>query len=128
MPRITIPTDPTEIITLAKAIHDKHVALGDNTPLGGIKWDAIASHITQAKGFDDDADRLRKESEQSREKRDNLLPGPTELVRSARDILSGTYRSELRRLEDFGYSVDDTPKRSPNATPAPASERALAKV
>ena len=126
MPRITIPTDPTEIITLAKAIHDKHVALGDNTPLGGIKWDDIAPRIAQAGGFDDDADRLRKESEQSREKRDNLVPDLSDLVRSARDILSGTYRSELRRLEDFGYSVDDTPKRNVNATSAPAP--ALAKV
>ena len=126
MPRITIPTDPTEIITLAKAIHDKHIALGENTPLGGIKWDDFAPRITQAKGFDDDADRLRKESEQSREKRDNLLPGLSDLVRSARDILSGTYRSELRRLEDFGYRVDDTPKRTVNATPAPVP--ALAKV
>ena len=126
MPRITIPTDPTEIITLAKAIHDKHVGLAAASPLGGIKWDEIAPRITQAAGFDKDADRLRKESEQSRQKRDNLVPELSDLVRSARDILSGTYRSELRRLEDFGYSVDDTPKRNVSTTPAPTPT--LAKV
>lgn len=128
MARINIPTDPTEIITLAKAIHDQHVELAANSPLGAIKWDKISPLITQAKGPDDDADRLRKESDQSREKRDNLVPSVTDLVRSARDILSDTYRSELRRLEDFGFGVDDTPKRNRTATPASTPAPALAKV
>ena len=122
--RIEIPTDPTEIITLANAIHEKHVALAGDSPLGGIKWEQISPNITQAQTFDNDADRLRKESEQSREKRDNLVPELSDLVRGARDILSGTYRSELRRLEDFGFSVDDTPKSKPASQPAPGPVKA----
>jgi hypothetical protein len=31
-------------------------------------------------------------------------------VRSARDVLSGVYRAEMRTLGDFGFEVDDTPK------------------
>ncbi len=120
MARINIPTDPTEIIALAKAIHDKHVALAAASPLSAIKWDALAAEITAALGFDNDADRLLKESQQAREKRDNLVPDLSDLVRSARDILSGTYRNELRRLEDFGFSVDDSAKSKPVIPPAPA--------
>ena len=117
MARIDLPTDPTDIITLAKAVHDKHVALGAATPLGNIKWDALAPKITQAETFDKEADRLRTQSEQARQKRDNFVPELTALVRNARKILTGTYADELRTLEDFGYNVDDTPKR--NAAPAP---------
>ena len=62
MARINIPTDPTEIISLAKAIFDQRTALGEKTPLGGIKWDKIGPDITQAGTFDNEADRLRKES------------------------------------------------------------------
>lgn len=119
MARINIPTDPTEIIKLATAIHDKHVALAASSPLGGIDWTKIAPNLAPAAAFDSDADRLLKESQQAREKRDNLVPALTALVRSARDILSGTYSSELRRLEDYGFSVDDTPKAKPTV-PAPA--------
>ena len=119
MARIEIPTDPTEIITLAKAIHETHVALAGDSPLGGIQWEQIAPNLTQARTFDQDTDRLPKESQQSREKRDNFVPEISDLVRSARDILSGTYRRELRKLEDFGFSVDDTPKSKPAGQPAP---------
>jgi hypothetical protein len=34
----------------------------------------------------------------------------SEFVRSCRDVLTGTCRGELRKLIDFGFDVDDTPK------------------
>lgn len=113
MARINIPTDPTEIISLAKAIFDQRTALGEKTPLGGSKWDKIGPDITQAGTFDNEADRLRKESEQQREKRDNFVPVLTEFVRRARDILSG--RTPLLR------SCGVPPQRSPALPPAAAT-------
>ena len=46
----------------------------------------------------------------SRSRKAVLSASLVEFVRSCRDVLTGTCRGELRKLIDFGFDVDDTPK------------------
>ena len=36
--------------------------------------------------------------------------GLADFARQARDILSGVYRDEMKKLGGFGFEVNDTPK------------------
>ena len=54
----------------------------------------------------------------TRQQRTNDVTGLGEFVRSARDVLQGVHRDTLRKLNDWAFNVDDTPRVK---KPAPAS-------
>jgi hypothetical protein len=42
--------------------------------------------------------------------RDLLIKSISETVLASRDVLTGVYRENMKRMGDWGYTVDDTPK------------------
>ena len=109
-PRIKIPASASELIGLAADIQDKHTELGKDSPLALLDWKLIATQIKEAGDAQDTIDKLTKQLEKLTEQRNNLIDPLNDFVRSARDVLSGIYRNEMRTLGDFGFEVDDSPK------------------
>lgn len=108
--RIEIPAASSELIALAGNIQTKHKADGKSSPLDGLDWDHYDPLITKALALDKQIDELNKETEQLVQQRNLIEPDLSDFVRSSRDVLQGVYRQTLRKLLDWGFSVNDTPK------------------
>ena len=117
--RVKIPTDPSERIKLAKAISAKHDDLGAASPLTDMEDEAdYASALTSADAQDTIADRARKESETATGERNRHMPAVDGGVRARRDVLLGKYRSNPKKLTEFGFEVDDSPTGGDSADDA----------
>jgi hypothetical protein len=45
------------------------------------------------------------------QKRDNLMPSVKEMISKSRNILKGVHLKDLKALHNYGFSVDDTPRK-----------------
>ena len=59
---------------------------------------------------DREADALRKQAEQIQKQIDLLAVDVKASVTGSRDILLGVYKKNPKKLGDWGYGVDDSPK------------------
>ena len=119
-PRITIPTGAADLIELAGDIQEQHDELGKDSPLALLDWKIISPQVKEATDVQKQIDKLTKDLEKLTERRNNLIDPLGDFVRSSRDILSGVYRAEMRKLGDYGFEVDDTPKPKKPKPDAPA--------
>ena len=109
--RVDIPrTNPTERLRLAAAILAKHTALAAASPLKDLNWTAVGPTVATATGFDTTAKQLEKDLEKAYGDRDALLPAIDKEIARSRDLLLALYRDNPRKLGDFGFVVNDTPK------------------
>lgn len=60
-------------------------------------------------------DDLNKQTEQLVQQRNLIEPDLNDFVRSSHDVLQGVCRQTLRKLLDWGFSVNDSPKPSVQA-------------
>lgn len=109
-PRITIPVNAGDLIGLAAAIEEQHLELEKESPLSLLDWKTASAQIKEAQEVQKQITKLSKELEKLTERRNNLIGPLGDLVRSSRDVLSGVYRAEMKKLADFGFEVDDSPK------------------
>jgi hypothetical protein len=111
--RINIPVPPSELIGLCQAVAAEHKDQGKNSPLSILDWEKIDPTIAEAKEVDAKITDLNRELEQLTERRRTLVDTPNGLAdfaRQSRDILSGVFRNEIKKLGDFGFEVTDSPK------------------
>ena len=109
--RIAIPANPTPLIELAATIKAQHVKLGKNSPLVVLDWEKNGPLIDEAAAADAKLIALEKEVE-ILSGRVSVLKDTSlvDFVRSCRDVLTGTFRGELRQMVDFGFEVNDSPR------------------
>lgn len=115
--RVEIPINPGELIDLSVKIAAAHKTQAAASPLTILKWDEVEPLITEADELDDRIGSLNRELEKLSQRRKNLIEGPNGLgdfVRQSRDVLSGVYRNEMKRLGDFGFEVNDPKVRKSN--------------
>ena len=109
--RIAIPANPTPLIELAATIKAQHVKLGKNSPLVVLDWEKNGPLIDEAAAADAKLTALEKEVEILSGRVSVLKDGSlVDFVRSCRDVLTGTFRGELRQMVDFGFEVNDSPR------------------
>jgi hypothetical protein len=123
--RVDIPSDPTELLTLAAKIDAKERQLGDSSPLKALE-DAptFGGCIQRAAAADKEADEFASKAETQIGERNKDLPAVLEGVRARRDTLLGVFRKNPRKLSEFGFVVSDTPADNGSSAPtgpAPAS-------
>ena len=109
--RITIPVNSTLLIQLAATVKAQHEKLGKNSPLVVLDWEENGPLIDEAAAADAKLTTLQKDVEKLSGRisvltEDSLI----DFVRSCRDVLTGTFRGELRQMVDFGFEVDDSPR------------------
>jgi len=123
--RVEIPINPGELIDLSVKIAAAHKTQAAGSPLTILKWDEVEPLITEADELDDRIGSLNRELEKLTQRRKNLIEGPNGLgdfVRQSRDVLSGVYRNEMKRLGDFGFEVNDSPKVKKNNGQQPGGQ------
>ena len=120
--RIQIPAASSELIALAGNIQTKHTADGAKSPLVSLDWELYGPIVTEAVALDKQIAALNKQTEQLVQQRNLIEPDVKDFVRSARDVLQGVFRQTLRKLLDWGFSVDDTPKTAAKVPAKPAAQ------
>lgn len=111
--RVKIPTNPTELLKLAALIYAKHTADGAASRLKALDdytWELHGDKVAQAQVLDAEATQMEKDLEEKYKQRDLLLAPVDATVKSSRDLLLGAYKKNYKKLGDWGFEVDDTPK------------------
>ncbi len=120
MPRVNIPTNPSQLTDLCVAVQEEHTRQAAASPLSILKWDDVSPVITEAEELDNKISSLSRELEKLTQRHRLRIEKPdglADFARKSRDILSGVYRNEMKKLGDFGFDVNDTPKaRKTNGT------------
>ncbi|MCW3073453.1 MAG: hypothetical protein JWP69_522 [Flaviaesturariibacter sp.] len=120
--RIPIPKNAEDLMKLARQVHTKHQELGDASPLRAMEdysWTTAATDLAKAEEAHKRAEQLDKEAEKLRGERNALLQGTIKgIVTSSRNMLQGAYAKNLKKMGDFGFTVDDSPKPKVEAKPA----------
>ncbi len=115
--RVTIPSNPLEIIDLAKSIVAKHEADGATSPLGQLKIGVDSFNDVMARAEPAQSDHLeakaaeRKADEKFRD-RDVKLASLVTMIRLSRDLLTTLHPENRKALGEWGFTVDDTPRRN----------------
>ena len=115
--RVVLPTNADKITVLGQNILQKHTADGANSLLNKLNMADFLEKQNAIRQSQEDALRLRRDSEVPTEERDRLLgvgKGQTSktkdtvlyLVCSVRDLLLGVHRGEEQQLGLWGFTVD----------------------
>ena len=121
--RVQIPRNVTELLTLAENIYEKHQADAAASPLNTLQdanWKDNGDKIAQAQALDEKAKQMQKDLEGLFEQRDLLVQPLLATVKASRDLLLGIYTSNPKKLGDWGFSVDDSPKAKKDDGTKPA--------
>jgi len=111
--RVNIPINPGELIDLCVKVAATHKEQGEDSPLAILDWAEVNPIITEADELDDKITGMNRELEKLTQRRKTLIEKPGGLgdfVRQSRDVLSGVYRNEMKKLGDFEFEVNDSPK------------------
>ena len=107
--RVKIPMQNAKaLLTLAKRVREKHLADGEASLLKPLNWQVVSPLIDQALAADEEAERLKREKLMKYQQRDVRLQPLLTLLRGSRDILSGVYNDEMKRLGEWGFDVMET--------------------
>lgn len=116
--RVNIPRNTGELLKLADLVFTKHTADGAGSPLNSMedyKWSDTAGKLSQAKTLQTQVEALRKQAEQIQAKIDALAVDVKGSVTASRDVLLGSFKKNPKKLGDWGYVVDDSPKAKKTA-------------
>jgi cell division protein ZapA (FtsZ GTPase activity inhibitor) len=108
--RIKVERNPEQLLKLAEMVYARHQELGASSPLAPLDWVVVGPTIVQTLKLHLEAEELKRKWEQKYRERDALLEPIDELVKQSRDLLKALYKKEPKKLGEFGYTVDDTPR------------------
>ncbi len=109
--RVKISKNTEELLKLADLVAKKHQALGDTSPLKALDWDKQAENVGKALELHKQAKEYERLTKQAHEQR-NLLTTPLDdLLKQTRDLLKALYRTEPKTLGEFGFQVDESPRK-----------------
>ncbi|GAA3947276.1 hypothetical protein [Hymenobacter algoricola] len=122
-PRIIIPDNPAELFKLAGLIYAQHQKLGTKSPLHALEelpsWDEAGPKVVEAQEIQAEIDKQEKNLKilyGKRQQHDDVVRPQT---RGTRDLLTGVYSQNLRRLGEFGFEVIEEPEhKKPGPGPA----------
>ena len=70
------------------------------------KWETEGPRLALAQEKHEEAELLKKKMETAYRECYLLMSGTTNIVRASRDILAGINRENMKRLGDWGFSVE----------------------
>jgi hypothetical protein len=109
--RVKIGKNAEQTLNLANLVAQKHKELGDASPLKQLDWDNQIDSVGKALDLHKQAKEHERLVEQAYEQRDVLVTVLDDLVKQTRDLLKALYRAEPKKLGEFGFQVDDTPRK-----------------
>ena len=112
--RVSIPANVQEAIELAGMVRAKHQADGESSPLRALQdhnWTEVSAKLDACNQLHLKAKELRRQMELAYRERDALFNPISEVLRASRDVLMGVYRTQPKKLGDWGFKVSDSPSR-----------------
>ncbi len=113
--RVKIPSNPVDLLKLATDISTKNTDDGATSPLNAMKdfsWAIETPKLVQAQAKHDEAEEFRKKMETAYKERDLIMTNVKGIIRASRDVLMGINSSNMKRLTEWGFSVESTPAAS----------------
>lgn len=111
--RINVSKNAEQLLKLAADVYAKHLAEGVNSPLKSLddyNWDAIGLAIQPCLDLHKTAEMHKAKMEEAYRERDKTLPNIEEAVRGAKGILKAIYRKNPKKMGDWGFTIDDSPR------------------
>lgn len=112
--RVDIPRNIEENLTLAKKVFAKHL-LDANTSLltniEGLDWNEIGPKIEVCLEKHLEAEEFKRKMEENYRDRDNILPEIQEILRASKSLLKASFPKNPKKMGEWGFTVDDTPKQ-----------------
>jgi len=109
--RVNIPKNSEELLDLAAKVYQKHLDLGETSPLNAMvshKWADNGPNVAPCLQLHKKAEELKRQAEEAYRQRDLLIGEITESVKASRDLLLGVYRETPKSLGEYGFEVDDS--------------------
>ena len=114
--KVSIAKNAGDMVALGHGIFKKHTSEGENSPLKAIpgfdaaKFNAMNMEI---EAINNDAEDLKKRSEQRYRDRDNKMEPMEEQIRQIKNLLKAVYAKNPKELGLWGFDVTDSIKGKP---------------
>ena len=111
--RIAIPTNIVENLQLASKVYEKHQKDGASSLLNNLDdmdWNTTGANVDLCLQKHLEAEELKRKMEEAYRTRDLYLPQINELLRASKGLLKGVFNKNPKKLGEWGFSVDDSPK------------------
>ncbi len=120
--RVTVPKDADSLLKLASTVYAKHTEEGAASFLNSLddyKWSEIGVTVQKTLDLHRQAEEFKKKAEECYRERDKYLPNIESVVRSSKSLLKAIYTKNPKKLGEWGFVIDDSPKIKNNTTPPP---------
>lgn len=117
--RVKIPRNAEHLLQLANTVYAKHMADAEKSPLNLLNdynWQDNSLRMIQAQALQQQIRQTEKELDNLYRKRDTLLAPVNLTLKCSRDLLLGMYKANYKKLTEWGFEVDDTPKQKQPVT------------
>lgn len=97
---------------MAEIISARHATDGETSPLNILQdtfLSGIGPKVTACQQQHLKAEELRRQMELAYRERDAMLMPIVEAIKASRDLLTGVYRSQPKKLGEWGFRVSDNP-------------------
>jgi hypothetical protein len=111
--RVEIPQNIEQNLQLAQKVFDKHKLDGDASILNNLSdldWNTTGTQIALCLAKHLEAEECKRKMEEAYRDRDLYLPEIGELLRASKSLLKAAFSKNPKKLGDWGFTVDDTPK------------------
>jgi hypothetical protein len=111
--RIDIPQNVEKNLTLAQKVFDKHLADGNASLLNNLDemdWGVTGTKIAECLKKHQEAEDYKRKMEEAYRERDLNLPEIQEILRASKSLLKASFPKNPKKLGEWGFMVDDTPK------------------
>ena len=111
--RVAIPTNVEENLQLAGKVYEKHKKDGASSILNNLDdmdWNVVGPNIALCLQKHLEAEDLKRKMEEAYRTRDLYLPQLNELLRASKGVLKAVFSKNTKKLGEWGFSVDDSPK------------------
>lgn len=117
-PRIIIPDNPAELLKLGSQIYAQHQKLEGRSPLNALEelpsWDEVGPKVVAAQTLQEKIEQHERDLKTLYGQRQQVIDVLVPQTRGTRDLLSGVYSQNLRRLGDFGFDVIESAESRPD--------------
>ena len=109
--RVVVPTNPADLLALAKKIYAKHIADGPASPLKAMvdyDWAVDGPKVAPCQASHDEAEAAAKKAEEAYRQRDVNIPAIKAIVKNSAAVLKSIYAKNPKKMGEYGIVVDDT--------------------
>jgi hypothetical protein len=109
--RVNIPSSPSDLLTLAGLVYNKHLLDGSSSLLSHLEdsdWAVTGPKVAIAAQLHAEAEDLKRKMEDAYRERDKHLGEIKATVSNSAALLKAIYLKNPKKLGEWGFQIDDT--------------------